>query len=480
MNWTFIRNRERTILILLDLLALNSAFFIAYYFRFSLGILPRPLELPPETTGGGELFFFRFILPALVFYLYWLLLFGFRGLYKRVYGLSRLDAVLNVFRTTVFGCVIILVVFTFFNFSGPNTVEGKVTLLTYWSALLLFTAGGRFFLRTVQHHLLMRGIGLAPSIIIGCNSRALQLYKQTLKFPAMGYKVIGYVSGGIEKEEMDGCLILGTIEELGQIIEESGAEEALIALEIGEEELTEKVIGICNQTPVRIKILPDLYRFLSGQVKTMGLYGVPLVEVFPVLMTPWERAVKRVLDVTVSIFILAFTSPLFLLIAAVIKTSSKGPVIYTQRRVGKKGREFTLYKFRSMIEDAEAMTGAVWAEKNDPRITKAGKIIRRTRLDELPQFINVLKGDMSLVGPRPERKVFVEEFIKKIHLYSRRLNVKPGITGWAQIKHKYDESLDDVKVKLTYDLYYLENMSLRLDLTILLQTLAVVFKGKGQ
>ena len=227
-------------------------------------------------------------------------------------------------------------------------------------------------------------------------------------------------------------------------------------------------------------MLPDLYRMVSGQVKTMGLYGVPLVEVFPDLMAPWEWTVKRIMDIVVSLVILMLSIPLMLIITVAIKLDSKGPVIYVQKRVGRKGKEFTLFKFRSMIENAEAHTGAVWAEKDDPRITGVGRIIRATRLDELPQFVNVLKGDMSLIGPRPERKVFVDQFIRGIPLYSRRLNVKPGITGWAQVKHKYDESLDDVKTKLSYDIYYLENMSLKFDLRILLQTIAVIFKGKGQ
>jgi lipopolysaccharide/colanic/teichoic acid biosynthesis glycosyltransferase len=167
-------------------------------------------------------------------------------------------------------------------------------------------------------------------------------------------------------------------------------------------------------------------------------------------------------------------------VAIAIAVDSKGGVFYKQLRVGRGGKEFTLIKFRSMFLDAESLSGAVWAGKNDPRITRVGRVVRSLRLDEVPQLINVLKGEMSLVGPRPERPVFVKKFIDEIPFYARRLNVKPGITGWAQVKHKYDESLEDVRTKLRYDLFYIENMSLRLDLKILLATMWVVLRGKGQ
>jgi exopolysaccharide biosynthesis polyprenyl glycosylphosphotransferase len=244
--------------------------------------------------------------------------------------------------------------------------------------------------------------------------------------------------------------------------------------------LIERVIGNCGKLGIGIKIMPELHHMVIGQVKTSGLYGFPLVKVFPDLMPPWEQVVKRLMDIFISLIILIVNIPIMLAIAVAIKMDSEGPVFYNQKRIGRKGKEFLLHKFRSMIKDAEAKTGAIWAGKDDPRITRVGGFLRRARLDELPQFFNVLKGEMSLVGPRPERKVFVEQFIKEIPLYSRRLNVKPGITGWAQVKHKYDESLEDVKIKLAHDIFYLENISWKLDLKIMLLTIAVMLQGKGQ
>jgi exopolysaccharide biosynthesis polyprenyl glycosylphosphotransferase len=197
-------------------------------------------------------------------------------------------------------------------------------------------------------------------------------------------------------------------------------------------------------------------------------------------MQPWERVVKRLIDIVVSLIVLVAGLPLWILIAILIKIDSRGPVIYKQERVGKDGKIFTLYKFRSMHENAEALTGPTWAMKNDPRVTRVGKILRKLHLDEIPQFVNVLKGDMSLIGPRPERPVFVEKLSKEIPLYRRRLKVKPGITGWAQVKYKYDESIEDVKKKLQYDLFYIENMSLRMDLKIIAYTILHILSGKGQ
>jgi exopolysaccharide biosynthesis polyprenyl glycosylphosphotransferase len=196
-------------------------------------------------------------------------------------------------------------------------------------------------------------------------------------------------------------------------------------------------------------------------------------------MPPWEKNVKRLMDIAFSLAVIILCLPFFLIIAAAIKLDSEGPVFYLQERIGYRGRCFKLLKFRSMVKDAEKYTGPVWAGKNDTRITRIGKIIRKTRLDELPQVYNILKGDMSIVGPRPEREFFVEQLKKKIPYYSLRLKVKPGLTGWAQIKHNYDRTLDDVREKLKYDLYYIENMSLNMDFKIIIATIFVVLGAKG-
>jgi exopolysaccharide biosynthesis polyprenyl glycosylphosphotransferase len=196
-------------------------------------------------------------------------------------------------------------------------------------------------------------------------------------------------------------------------------------------------------------------------------------------MSPWEETMKRILDVAVSSVVLIVGMPVWVLIALIVKLESPGQIFYKQERVGKDGERFNIIKFRSMREDAEK-AGPQWAHKKDPRITRVGKWLRKLHFDEVPQFVNVLNGNMSLVGPRPERPMFVESLSKEIPLYMRRLKVRPGITGWAQLKHRYDETIEDVKKKVQYDLYYIENMSLRMDMKILLSTATHMFLGRGR
>jgi exopolysaccharide biosynthesis polyprenyl glycosylphosphotransferase len=204
------------------------------------------------------------------------------------------------------------------------------------------------------------------------------------------------------------------------------------------------------------------------------------VDVRPELLSTAERFLKRALDLIFCLVFLFLSSPVWLLLFLLIPLDSRGTIFYSQKRIGLNGRTFTLYKFRSMFTGAEEGIGPVWAERNDPRVTRIGRIIRPTRLDELPQLINILLGQMSLVGPRPERAEFVRKFIREIPLYERRLNVKPGLTGWSQVHLKYDRRTDEISIKLKYDFYYIENMSLPLDLKIMFMTLFVILRGEGQ
>ncbi|MBK8553765.1 MAG: sugar transferase [Ignavibacteria bacterium] len=252
----------------------------------------------------------------------------------------------------------------------------------------------------------------------------------------------------------------------------------LIALEPNERERLIDVIRYCTEEKVNLKILPDMYEIVSGMAKTNQIYGVPLIEVMPDIMSPAGKLTKRLIDIVVSVFTLILLSPLFVLVSVLIKIDSKGPLLYKQVRVGRKGKEFIMYKYRSMVLNSEEY-GPEWAGENDPRITKVGRLLRELYIDEIPQMINVLKNEMSLIGPRPERPYFVEQLKKEIPYYYKRLTVKPGITGWAQIKHKYDSSLEDVKTKIQYDFYYIENMSLKLDFKIMINTVIVILLMKG-
>ena len=240
-----------------------------------------------------------------------------------------------------------------------------------------------------------------------------------------------------------------------------------------------KLISTFAETKYEIYVSPKLYPIIYHYSLVEKMDNSPFLKVVFHPLSSWDRFLKRVIDVVISVISLVVLSPIFVLLSIFIKIDTPGPVLHTQDRVGLRGKKFTLFKFRSMVSDAEKHTGPVWAEKNDKRITRIGRIIRPFRLDELPQIINVLRGEMSFVGPRPERPAFVDRLREAIPFYGLRLTVHPGITGWAQVKHTYDQSVDDVKRKLEFDLEYINNMSLRMDLKIFLKTALTILKKEG-
>ena len=318
-------------------------------------------------------------------------------------------------------------------------------------------------------------------MIIGYNEKAFEVGRQLIDHKALGLDAVGFISvkdENIGKQE-NGVIVIDSIKNIEKIIDEKNIKEVIIALERENNDILVEIIGKCEPKNVGLKIVPDLYEILSGQARTSQIYGIPLIDIMPQLMPEWEKRLKRFIDVLVSFIILTISLPVIVVSAIAIKFDSKGPVFFTQKRCGMNAEIFKMIKFRSMFQDAEKKTGPVWSSKDDPRITRVGKIIRKLRIDEIPQFLNVLKGEMSIVGPRPERPFFVEKLSEEIPYYKRRLKVRPGITGWAQVKHKYDENIEDVKVKLRYDLFYIENMSLRMDFKIIFRTIFVVLFGKG-
>jgi exopolysaccharide biosynthesis polyprenyl glycosylphosphotransferase len=450
-----------------DLVMINLTWLVYYYIRVESGLFPYTVK--PEL-----------LLPMVVIYIYWLILFWFFGLYQSWYAKSRIDELITIFKAVSFGVALLFFVIFIDDISTNSPSNSRLLILIYWAIMLIFTGGGRIAIRTIQRKLLESGIGLRNTAIVGFNKKGKEIFDLIQKYPALGYKVVGFIRTDKRRTgEYKGVKVLGTVDRISDILRDNEIKEVIFALESTEHSKLLDIIAKCYPNEVNFKIMPDLYDVISGQAKTNQIYGFPLIEIMPEIMKPWEKVVKRIIDMSVSAFILIAGLPIWIIVAILIKIDSPGPVIYKQERVGKNGKVFTLYKFRSMVKDAERMTGPRWASKNDPRITRIGKIIRKLHIDEVPQFFNVLKGDMSLIGPRPERPIFVEKFSKEIPLYRRRLKVKPGITGWAQVKYKYDESIEDVKKKLQYDLFYIENMSLRMDLKIIAYTILHVIFGKG-
>jgi exopolysaccharide biosynthesis polyprenyl glycosylphosphotransferase len=464
------RTAEKLILFLVDFITINLAFWGLLQLRSSFDLF---VEQGPILK----------IQIYMLVYLYWLFLFVFLGLYQSWYAKSRFDELISVLKGVILGIFIIFVLTSEpeRDLAQPPTF-GRFMIISYSVLMLVSVGGGRLILHTIQRSLMRSGLGQRNTLIIGFNSQAQKLSEKIVQFPALGYRVIGFLS---VKNEDDGLKhgrlpVWGGINKLRSVVQRRRVEEVILSLGNLPHKRVMHIIGLLEQLPVSIKIEPDLYGLVMGQARTQQIYGFPLIEINPQIMQPWEKTVKRLMDVVFSLLFLTLTAPLFLIIALTIKLESPGPVFFKQKRVGKNGVAYTMIKFRTMIQNAEKLTGPVWAGKRDPRITRVGRILRKLRLDEFPQFINVLAGEMSLVGPRPERPYFVEKLKREYPYYLRRLKVKPGITGWAQVKGEYDTSIAEAKEKLAYDLYYIENMSLRMDLRILLYTITVMLRFKGQ
>ncbi|MGE5430943.1 MAG: undecaprenyl-phosphate glucose phosphotransferase [Syntrophomonadaceae bacterium] len=460
---------EISFLILVDFLMINLTWLVYYFVRVKSGLIDQYTE--PEL-----------IAPGLVIYFYWFIIFLFIGMYRTWFAASRFDELSTLFKASFFGTFLLFfIIFMDDASQRDSAVNNRLLIFIYWAFFLFSVGMGRLIVRSIQKHLLIKGFGRKNAIIVGFNQRSNSLHEQILRHRALGLDVIAYLAQKPENigREFKGVRVMDSVDSITEIIDSYNAKEIIIALDKNQEDTILEIITKCDNKNVNIKILADLYEIISGQAKTSHIYGFPLIDIMPELMPEWEKKVKRLMDISISLFILLISLPVTVIISILIKLDSPGTVLYKQKRSGLNGKEFDMYKFRSMRNDAEKGTGPVWSQKNDPRITRIGKFIRKVRIDEIPQMINVLKGEMSLVGPRPERPYFVEKLSQEIPLYKKRLKVRPGVTGWAQVKHKYDETIEDVKTKLRYDLFYIENMSLRMDFKILFRTVFVVLFGKG-
>lgn len=272
---------------------------------------------------------------------------------------------------------------------------------------------------------------------------------------------------------------LGSYKNIKRIVEQNKVEEVIIAIERSETDTIDSIIALLEDTPAVIKIIPIMQDILFGSVKLSGIWHAPLIQISPDLMPAWQQSAKRIIDVVVSIISMIFLIPLYLFTATGVLLSSRGPILYSQKRVGLRGRQFKMHKFRSMYSDAES-EGPQLSSEDDPRITPFGRFIRKVRLDEIPQFYTVLKGDMSLVGPRPERQYYIDQIVKRAPHYRLLLKVKPGITSWGQVKYGYASNVDEMIERLKYDILYIENMSLAMDVKIMIYTVLIVLQGRGK
>jgi len=450
-----------------DLTAVVLAFLFSYWFRFLSGFI----------TGEGYVPLEAYVVnPAiLVLAVFWLTLFYLGGMYEIPWDLSRVDYAITIVKSVAIGT---LILFLLTLDLSSISVQGRITTLLYGGIMMSLVLFLRMLIVAFERKHEILGFRRRNTIVIGTSRQATDLVAEIHRRPGLKYKVIGFVDASPSGPEFLGRPVLGDIEAIPDIVKRHNIEEILVARAFGSREEILEIAARCNGMVPSVKVMPEGLDSLSG-FKTEEILGHPLVRLYPTNLKTWQRVAKRLIDLVVALTVLIPFCPIWLVTALLIRFDSAGPAIISQERVGKRGKLFRLYKFRSMIADAEKETGPVWAAPDDRRITHVGRIIRRFRLDEIPQFLNVLKGEMSLVGPRPERPFFVEQLKKEVGFYTRRLLVRPGITGWAQVKQQYDTSLEDVRKKIRYDLHYLENMSLTLDLKIIFRTLVVALTGKG-
>ena len=424
---------------------------------------------------------YKLVISTFFISLFWILLYSIFGNYRNVYKKYRIKEITQIISQTFIG--IILIFFTFLLDDNINSYQDYYSLFVVLFLLhIIITFIPRIILtsRTVnQIH--NKKIGF-NTIVIGSSQKAKDTYLEICNLKkATGHFIIGYVctNGGNDVINETGLKKLGAYNEISQIINNEKIEEVIIATEPKEHEKINSIINDLADLKVEIKVVADMYSILTGSVKMNSIFGALLISVNPEMMPSWQKTVKRIMDLFISLIAIIILSPVFIILTIFIKSGSKGEIIFKQERIGFKNKPFQIYKFRSMYADSEK-NGPQLSSKYDSRITNIGRFMRKTRLDETPQFFNVIKGDMSLVGPRPERQYFINKIIDKAPHYKHLSKVKPGITSWGQVKYGYAENVDEMIARLKFDLLYVENMSLSLDVKILFYTVIIMLKGSGK
>ncbi len=439
------------------------AFFAAYLVR-RVTEYPRPLTPQPFSHYSGMLLIHVCTLLATFF---------FYRLYHFKRGLSRIDKSYSIVAAVSFGTVASIALTSFLY---KNELDYPRAMVIYaWILSIIFVAVGR--LLTDHFHARYRRANPARVLVVGAGDVGRMILQKINQSPNLGYQPVGFADDTPGRKEVAGLPILGNSSQVGFLIREHNVQEVIIGLpEASHEEILD-LISQCEREKATVRVFPDVFQIIASEVSIDELNGLPLLTVRDVALRGWRLAVKRTMDLIVSAVILVLVSPFILLTALLIKLDSPGPVFFAQERMGLDARPFQILKFRSMRADAEKETGPVWATPDDPRRTRLGAFIRRHSIDELPQLINVLVGDMSLVGPRPERPVFAEQFRQVVPRYMERHKEKAGITGWAQINGLRGDT--SIVERTKYDLWYIENWSLLLDLKILLRTVFNVFGDRS-
>jgi Undecaprenyl-phosphate glucose phosphotransferase len=451
----------QTLLIASDATAISLAWLLSYYFRFSMEVLPVTYGIPAFTLYAGLLLV---VVPV------WIFAFRVNGLYSLRRGGQLIDEVLALVKG---GSVATLVLVSATFFYRQHTFS-RVVIVLFWGTALLLCSVNRLIMRRVLKALRRRGYNVKNLVVVGAGELAELVGQKIREFPGLGLRLVGFIdagNGGPRSEQIK-PEIIGKVGDLIPLIAERRVDQILLALPRDAHQTMEKVLKSLEHEMVDVKVVPDLLQFVALKTGLEDLDGIPIINLSETPLSGWYGPVKRLMDILASLVGIVIASPVMLGIAVLVKITSPGPVIFRQERMGLDGSIFTMFKFRSMRVDAEDESGAVWAVKDDPRRTRLGTFLRRTSLDELPQMFNVLKGDMSLVGPRPERPCFVEQFREQIPRYMLRHRVKCGLTGWAQVNGYRGNT--SIEKRLECDIFYIENWSLSFDIKIIWMT---IWKG---
>ncbi|MSQ14644.1 MAG: undecaprenyl-phosphate glucose phosphotransferase [Dehalococcoidia bacterium] len=450
-----------------DILMVNSSIALAYAIRFNSPLFP-----VQEVQSWQDYIGFA-IIESIVF----LVVASSRGIYRFRHNPSRIDELQIVFSAVSIASVTSWAIsaFLFRDFAYSRALISVAWLLAVglvWYAHLI-----QFWVHAI---LMRRGIANSRMLIIGTGDLGQAILNQIQGAPEWGYQVLGFIANGTGSYpgQVEGVEILGTVEQVAEVAIRNGVSEIIIAEPYLSSDQIMDIVNRCTKAELSIKVFPDLFRIVSTEPVLSDINGLPMINVRDAALRGWRLSVKRAVDIAFSSMVLVLLSPLLLLVAAVIKiTSPDGPVFYVQERIGLDDKPFYVIKFRSMPTDAEVASGPVWAKQGDPRATRLGRFLRRYSIDEFPQFINVLMGDMSIVGPRPERPFFVQQFSQSIPRYLDRHREKAGLTGWAQINGLRGDT--NIEERTAYDLWYVENWTLWLDFKIMLRTVAAIFKNSN-